>query len=122
MADIVMDTDQFETLVNFAMKGTEGNSQELANLLKSIEKANGSNYFRMLVQWQDSDYPLPAGAAFPRNWPPELRALITRVNQPVSKQDVLDMLEAKGSKPSNILVTDDVDGIVGWSTLTRRFG
>ena len=123
MSDITMSIDQFETLTNFALRWATGvEAQELMRMLSKIESANGVRYFRMVVRWQESDYPLPSGVEFPRKWPPELQATITRLDQPISKQDVLDMIAARASSPSNILVTDDPEGLVGWSTLARRFG
>ena len=115
--------DQYLSLVTLARAGARINSSEqaLEVFLRAIEKQNGVTRDVLLVQWQEQDTPLPPHTDFPAVWPPEYRALLERTDRPIARVDVEALLKQRARRPVNVLVTKDVTGIAGWSTLDAYF-
>lgn len=124
-----MNQSEYESLVEFARRGTlnadgtvnEDKAHGLDAWLRMIEKKNDIVRYFVMLQWQEQDAPLPPGTNFPEKWPPEMRASITLVTRPINRVDVDALLGAKAKKPTNILVTRDPAGRVGWTELDVFF-
>ncbi len=124
-----LNQEEYEALVAFARKGTllaDGSvDADLAHgldaWLRMIEEKNDVDRYFVWVQWQDQDAPLPAGTNFPTKWPPSLRAPLSLISRPISRTDVDSLLAAKARKPTNVLVTRDPAGLVGWTELDVFF-
>jgi len=107
-----------------ARVGVEGNQQAVVDLerwLQTIERRNGVVRHFLMVQWQELSSPLPAGTNFPSVWPPELRRTIELVSRPIAKADVEAVLAEHASDPTNVLVTPDPNGEVGWTPVDAYF-
>ncbi len=113
----------YEALIYFARKGatTEDEQRKLETFLVSLEKNAGITRYFLWVQWQEMKQPLPPTAEFPAKWPPELRHRIELITRAISRSDVEAVLDRKASQPTNVVVTADPAGIVGWQTLDNYF-
>ena len=120
---VTLDQEQYLALASLARLGADTPDKQRAvdSYLKSIEVANGMVRYALLVQWQETDTPLPPTTDFPEVWPPELRARVERVDRPIAKSDVQKVVDARSKNPTNILVTKDMGGIVGWTKLNDFF-
>lgn len=123
MATFTLSQEQYEALIALARAGatTEDLRLSLDAFLQAIEKANGITRYKLWIQWQEMDQQVPTNVEFPRTWPPELRYYMELVSRPISRADVGKVLAKKARKPTNVLVTSDPAGIVGWSTLDSYF-
>lgn len=124
MADFTLTQEQYEALIFLARRGAEGDAQKLTQLdifLRDIERTNGITRSFLMIQWQELSAPLPPGTKFPERWPKELRKNIELVSRPVSKADVDAVLEKYAVEATNILVTKDTAGLVGWTPVDQFF-
>lgn len=124
MADIVLSQQQYEALISLAREGAAGDAERtllLDEFLRGIESANGINRSSLWVRWQESDQPLPPTSSFPDTWPPQLEFFIELVGRLVARVDVEAVLDARASKPVNVMVTPDPAKRVGWTTLDDYF-
>jgi hypothetical protein len=121
--DLTLNQEQYEALIAFARRGAETAQQkrELDSYLVSLEKLNGVVRYKLWVQWQEAEAPLPATARFPANWPPKLRHYIELISRPIARIDVDQVLEKYAQKPVNILVTTDPAATVGWTKIDGFF-
>lgn len=123
MSEIRITTEQYLALASLARRGADGDDHVRAMelLFKDIDRTNGITRYTLLIQWQELESPLPPTARFPDKWPPEFRAFIERTDRPVAKADVLAAVNERATNPTNILVTKDVGGIVGWTKVDDFF-
>ena len=122
--------EQYEALIALAYEGVKNDAGQVVDqtkalqldvFLRSIEASNGVTRSVVWVQWQEMDAPLPPGTDFPRVWPPELRQKIDLISRPVSRSDVDDLLAARATNPTSVLVTRDPAGILGYTELDNFF-
>lgn len=124
MADFTLSQEQYEALVFLARKGAEGDAHKLTELdrfLQDIERTNGITRNFLMIQWQELSAPLPPGTKFPEKWPKELRKVIELISRPIAKVDVDAVLEKYATEPTNVLVTKDPAGLVGWTPVDQYF-
>lgn len=121
MSNIVLTVQQYTALVALARRGAP-DAVDLERFLVSIEKANGIQRYFLLVQWQETDRLDQPTTRFPEKWPPTQRAAIEKVNNPVTRQDVNDLLSTNARRPVTVLVTRDPAGVVGWTPIDNYFG
>lgn len=123
MADFTLTQEQYESLIAFARKAVENDAVKLTALdrwLRLIEKQNGIERDFLWVQWQElGGDPIPG--AFPDNYPPELRKSIELISRKIAKVDVEKVIEQYANEPTNVLVTRDPAGIVGWTAIDDFF-
>jgi len=120
MSNMTLTVQQYTALVALARRGAP-DAVELEQFLVSIEKANGITRYFALVRWQETDSPLQPTVRFPENWPPTLEAAIEKVNSPITRQDVNDLLSTRARRPVTVLVTRDPAGNVGWTPVDDFF-
>lgn len=115
--------EQYLALVSLARAGCETaeKTRLLEKFLKDIEASNGLKRYLLLVQWQEMDSPLPRNTDFPAIWPPEMRATIERSDRPSTKGEVLQLVKERSKRATNILVTRDPAGLVGWTKVDDFF-
>lgn len=120
---ITLDQEQYLALASLARLGadTPDKKRAVETFLASIDAANNQSRYLLLVQWQELNSPLPPKTDFPAVWPPQLRVSIERVDRPIAKSDVLSVVSSKAKDPTNILVTKDPGGIVGWTKIEDFF-
>lgn len=120
---VTLDQEQYLALVSLARAGsdTPAKRRVLDSFLKSIEEANQQKRYLLLVQWQELNAPLPPTADFPFVWPPELRATLERTDRPIASSDVMKVVNDRAKEPTNILVTRDPGGLVGWTKIEDFF-
>ena len=125
MSNMTLTVQQYTALVALARRGAP-DAVELEQFLVSIEKANGITRYFALVRWQETDSPLQPTVRFPENWPPSrwrprASAAIEKVNSPITRQDVNDLLSTRARRPVTVLVTRDPAGNVGWTPVDDFF-
>lgn len=113
--------EDYSALVELARKGAT-DKVYLENFLRDIERRNGITRYFLLVQWQEMDTPLPPTTRFPEVWPPDYRAPLERLDRPIAKADVQELLSVKARRPVTVLVTRDPNGLVGWTAFDVYFG
>lgn len=122
--DFTLNQEEYESLIKLARAGVGNNAKRLTELeqwLRLIESKNGVSRSFVLVQWQELDSELPPGTRFPAVWPPALRKTIELISRPVARVDVEAVVAQYANTPSDILVTRDPAGLVGWQTLDQFF-
>lgn len=121
--NVTLSEEDYASLVSLARSGsdTPDKRRVLESFLRSIEEKSGIKRYALMVQWQELRADLPPKTSFPRNWPPEMRLTMEQLNVPISKKDVVDAVNKKAKSPTNILVTRDLGGVVGWMTLEEFF-
>lgn len=120
---INLSNEEYLSLVALARQGatTSDHKRALEAFLKNVDSKNGITRYKLLVQWQEQDSPLPPTTRFPDVWPPEMRATLERTDRAIAKADVEKVLEDRASKPTNVMVTRDMGGVVGWTKLEDYF-
>lgn len=120
---VTLSQEQYTALISLARAGcaTPDKIRVFETFLKDIEKTNGIKRYALLIQWQEQDSPLPLTVDFPPIWPPQLRTLLERTDRAIAKADVLKALQDRAKKPTNVLVTRDLGGIVGWTRMEDFF-
>jgi hypothetical protein len=115
--------DQYEALIALARRGapTPDQARDLDVFLARIEKANGIVRHRLWIQWQETDVPLPPTTAFPETWPPELRYYLEQLSRPIARADVEHALRVRARRPTQVLVTPDPAGVLGWTRVEDFF-
>jgi hypothetical protein len=125
--------DDYEALIALARKSTQsvdsnGNmvvdqlqSQALESFLKDLETRNGVTRSALWVQWQELDTPIATTARFPYRWPVDLRAYMELLTRPIGRKDVEQLVASRATNPTNIMVTRDPSGAVGWTLLDDFF-
>jgi hypothetical protein len=115
--------EEYEALIAMARDGatTTEKIHALDDFLKSIERSNGITRYSLWVQWQEMDQPLLPNVSFPASWPPELRFRLENLTRPIAKVDVERVISLKARKPTNVLVTPDPAGLVGWTPYADFF-
>jgi len=124
MADFTLNQEQYESLIAMARIGAGGDQRKLTELeawLRLIEEQNGVTRDFVLVQWQELGQSLQAGQSFPANYPEELRRSIELVTRAVAKVDVDAVIDQYANDPTNVLVTRDPAGLVGWTPVDDFF-
>lgn len=123
MSTFTLTQEQYEALIAFAKTGatTAEQARTLEVFLKTIEKANGITRSLLWIQWQEANQPLPPTTNFPTTWPPEMRYRLELVTRPITKADVLQVLQQKARKPVGVFVTKDPGAELGWTRLEDFF-
>lgn len=123
MATFNLTQEQYEALVALAQLGaaTPDKLRALNTFLKSIESLNGITRSSLWIQWQEMDQPLPPTTNFPAVWPPEMRFYLELITRPIAKADVNAVVQRQARKPTNVLVTPDPGGLVGWTPVDAFF-
>ena len=129
MATFTLTQEDYEALISLAQRGTinpDGSRDQqralvLDSFLKGIEKANGITRYFLAIQWQSPTAPLPPGTNFPDTWPPELRYFLQLISRPITQADVLAVVAQRTPNATNILVTRDPAGMLGWTPVADFF-
>jgi hypothetical protein len=120
--NIALTLEEYEALIGMARQGASvDRRRQIDRFLCAIEGRNGVTRHFLWVQWQEADYALPPITKFPEQWPPELRTTIERTDRAICIADVQKILETRARKPTNILVTKDPGGLLGWTALDDFF-
>lgn len=126
---ISLSLEQYEALIALARRSTvnadgsidQQQAMVLTAFLNQIEKDNDITRYTLVIRWQDPTAPLPAGVRFPETWPPSLQYFLQLLSRPITKGDVLTVVEARTPSATNIMVTRDPAGLVGWTKLDDYF-
>lgn len=123
--NFTLNQEQYEALVALARKGLPASDADakrrLDGWLRIIETQNGVTRDLVVVLWQESGIPLPAGSFFPTRWPPELKYTIELVTRPVARVDVDAVIAARAKQPTSIMCTRDPEGILGLTPIDAFF-
>lgn len=123
MSDVTVTQEQYKALITLARQGCTSQDQvrALEVFLKDIDTKNGVTRYALLVQWQELNSPLPPNTRFPEQWPPQMRLVVERTDRPIAKADVTAAVAQRASSPTNIMVTADLGGAVGWTKIEDFF-
>lgn len=128
-SSITLTLEQYEALTALAKRSTvqaDGSIDQqqiivLDNFLKEIERDNDIVRSSLFIRWQDPTSPLPAGVRFPTTWPPSMQYFLQLLSRPIAKADVMTVVAARTPNATNIMVTPDPAGLVGWTQLNAYF-
>jgi len=112
-----LETYEYTALVALARTGASAENRvpELETFLRSIEKKNEVTRYFLLVRWQEADQKMPPTTRFPASWPPYLQQTIERIDRPIARVDVQEVLDTFATNPVTPMVTIDPQGIYGWT-------
>lgn len=116
---IQLTEDEYTALVALARTGaaTGNRVPELELFLKSIEKKNAITRYFLVVRWQEADQREQPMTRFPTVWPPERQQVIERIDRPIARVDVEQVLAMYASNPITPMVTTDPSAQLGWTEL-----
>jgi len=120
---ISMSKAQYEQLVGLARQGipTAEGRRALGDFLVAIERANGIIRHFLWVRWQEVGRIHPANQPFPENWPPTQEVKIERLSIPISRDTVEGVVADRSKNATNILVSEDPGGELGWTSIDQHF-
>lgn len=119
---ISLSLDEYKALISLAKKDkSEADLRVIETFLKNIDRRNGLVRYQLRVRWQEPHAVMTPMVTFPQQWPPNQDKLIERTDRSIAKADVMEMLRVYAKEPTNILVTKDYAGILGWTKLDDFF-
>lgn len=118
--NMLIKTDFFRALSTLALQAATSDKVALQRAIESCEEANGIKTYRLLLRWREQGEVVPFGTTYPLDWPPEKTVLIEQ-STPIRRTDVETALSMSARRPLDPLVTSDMAGKVGWSTLDHFF-
>ena len=110
--------EEYETLAHLAVEQGGMSAQEIVD---RIDERHGVRKHRMWVRWKDSQAQKYPSTRFPEEWPPAQEGVVETVGRPVSRSDVLAMVQSRTPGAMGILVTSDPRKLLGWQDLDTRF-
>lgn len=123
MSDLTLSLEEYLALSSLAREGSTSPDQKrvLETFLKTLDERAGISRYLLVAQWQELRADVPPTANFPTVWPPEMRLTLERSDRPIAKSDVISAVNKKAKSPTNIMVTKDPGGIVGWTKIDDFF-
>lgn len=113
MANITMTREQYEALSNLAI----GENTAVATPMRdAIDRANGIRRFYLNIRWEDVGGVPPPRIELGKGWPPAQTYLLV-LERRISRADVDQVLTQNTKNPTNVQVTPDRYGVVGWSLI-----
>lgn len=115
---ITLKDSQYATLMLYAEVGAAGRAKltEFEELRRSIEADNGVQTYVLVISYQEVPV-APAPVNYSGEYPPGVRKTL-RLNRPITRQDVDDLLRDVPTTEELTLVTPDPLGVAGWSQLS----
>jgi len=114
---ISMSRDQYEALLAFAA-GERTDEEELADLQRRIDAANSVRRYYLNIRWMERGGSAPSRISLGQEWPPTQTYLL-KMDRPIERADVDTVLETQAQSPVYVTVTDDTNGVVGWTELDQ---
>lgn len=112
---ISMSTDQYNALLDFAY-GRRTEAEQLRQLQRTLDAANGVRRYFLAIRWMERGGSPPSRIEIGRGWPPT-QSFPLRMDRPITRQDVDDVLRTQATSPVYVTVTNDENGIVGWTEI-----
>ncbi len=112
---ISMSLDQYNALLDFAY-GRRSNTDERRQLQRTIDAANGVHRYFLYVRWMERGGKPPSRIEIGNGWPPQ-QSFKLRMDRPITRQDVDDVLNKQAKNAAYPTVTNDENGVVGWTEL-----
>lgn len=119
MKEVKMSSEQFAVLARAALAGSD-DVPTMREYIEKIEKENGIRRYRLLIRWRTPAVQRLSDAQFPLNWPPSMTATLDQETVP-RKSDVEAIVASSGTRYTDIVVTRDLTGQVGWQTIEEFF-
>lgn len=113
MANVTLTRSQYDALLNAAHTGQ---TQEVDRLRDIIDAANGITRYQLWIRWQDVGGQPPPTIELGKGWPPGMTYFL-ELERKIARADVDDVLRNNAKNPASVMVTPDVDGVVGWTLL-----
>ena len=117
MATVTLARDEYERLLDFAY-GRRTGTTELRDLQRRIDTANDIKRYLLNIRWYEFGGKPPSRIELKEQgtWPPTQETIL-RLDRPISRLDVDEVLRSKAKSPVDVTVTKDERGIVGWTEL-----
>lgn len=112
---ISMSQDQYQALLDFAFD-RRSDTDALTNLQRVVDTANGVQRFFLYIRWMDRGGSPPSRIEIGRGWP-SAQEFKLRLDRPITREDVNDVLNKQAKNPVYPTVTSDENGVVGWTEL-----
>lgn len=119
MKTITMTLDQFDALSALAIKGAD-DANLVQDFLTKIAEENGLKVYRLRVAWKDPGAVIPVNQAFPGDWPPKVTTILEQ-KTPFTRKQVEEVVFQESPRATLILVTKDLSGRNGWTSLETYF-
>ena len=119
---LTLERDEYLALSNLARAGK--NSAQLRDIeswLQNIERKNGVQRYVVRVRWTEPLTPVSPNVNFPHAWPPTQETTIERFDRPVAKADVQLYLNNNAKNPTEVFITKDIGGELGWTRIEDFF-
>jgi len=113
-ADVTLTRAQYDALI---AAGEAGDAAEVLRLQGIIDAANLIKRYRLNIRWQDVGGVAPPAIELGKGWPPEQMFLLEKIDTPIARKDVDEVLSTQAVNPVDPHVTLDVNGAVGWTIL-----
>jgi len=113
MANVTMSREQYEALCNLAIKQDPVNGGSLRDI---VDKANGIRRFFLYIRWEDVGGVPPPRIELGKGWPPSQTFPLV-LERSITRADVDQVLTTQATNPTNVQVTPDRAGIVGWTLI-----
>jgi hypothetical protein len=110
-----MSLDQYNALLDFAY-GRRTSSAERRELQRVIDAANGVKRYFLYIRWMERGGSPPSRIEIGAGWPPT-QSFKLRMDRPITRQDVDDVLSKQARNSVYPTVTNDELGNVGWTEL-----
>jgi hypothetical protein len=89
--------------------------EEAERILGIIDRDNGIVRYSLYIRWQNvGGNPRPVNQFL--DWPPAEQFLL-QLDRPIARADVDEVLRTQANNPASVLVTPDVNGVVGWTEI-----
>jgi len=113
MADITITRAQYDALLAAA---SSSNTAEVTRLRGLIDAANGITRYVLQIRWQDAGGTPPPRLQRFSDWP-VAQTYKLELDRAITRQDVDDVLAQRATSAVSVLVTPDVNGVVGWAEI-----
>lgn len=113
MANLTITRNQYDALLSAALAH---NDDQILELKKLIDKANGITRYILNISWQDIGGQPPARISLGQGWPGST-AFKLELERKISRADVDSVLRTQAANPQIVLVTPDPNGLVGWTEI-----
>lgn len=114
---ISMSRDQYEALLDFAYQRRD-DAEVLTELQRKIDDANSVRRYFLYIRWMERGGSPPSRIEIGKGWPPTQQFALC-LDRPITPEDVTDVLNKQARTPVYVTVTNDEDGVVGWTELEQ---
>lgn len=110
---VSMSRSHYEALLAAAMESNEEAALEIST---AVDAENSIRRYIMWIRWVNVGGAVPSRVELGVGWPPE-QTFTLRMERPISRLDVEEVLAQRAVNPASVMVTRDRRGVTGWTLL-----